>query len=86
MRSEKEKNKKTDDTPCPISFYLIDGFAKTECNERDSKQIEKQLNTSEKVNDIINKYKFATMQYTRKFTSTHSVDYIKMIKMDIDYE
>lgn len=86
MRSEKEKNKNNEDTPCPVSFYLIDGFSKFECNDRDSKEIEKQLDTAEKVDEIIKMYKVVTKQYTKSFTRDHSVEYIKMIKMDIDYD
>ena len=85
MRSEKEKNKNSEETPCPISFYLIDGFSKFECNERDSKQIEQQLSSTESVNELIKMYKFVTKNYTKKFTRDHSVEYIKMIKMEIDY-
>ena len=84
-RSEKEKNKNKDDSACPISFYLIDAFARFECDERDSKQISSQLDTVEKVNNLIKLYKFVTKQYTKKYTKEHSVDYIKMIKMEIDY-
>lgn len=86
MRSEKEKNKKSDDTTSPISFYLIDCFSKFECCERDSKLIGKNIDSAAKVEALISMYKFVTKQYTKKFTKDHSVEYIKMIKMDIDYD
>ena len=87
LRSEKEKGKKGDDkVPSPISFYLIDGFACFECNNRDSKLIKEHLQSAEKINDLIHLYKVATKQYAKKYTKEHDVDYIKMIKMPVDYE
>ena len=86
LRAEKEKSKKSEETPCPISFYLIDFFGLNECANRDSKSIQKQLDSSEKIEEIIKKYKFVTKQYTKRFTKINNVDYIKMIKMEVDYE
>ena len=50
------------------------------------KNIQKQLDSSEKIEEIIKKYKFVTKQYTKRFTKINNVDYIKMIKMEVDYD
>ena len=87
LRSEKEKKNNTGDgnTATPISFYLIDGFAKYECNSRDGKMISVNLNSAEQVNKIIKIYNVVSKNYSKKFTKIHNVDYIKMIKMEVDY-
>ena len=87
LRSEKEKKINSGDgkIAAPISFYLIDGFAKYECQARDGKLISANIEKREKVDKLIKLYTGATRNYAKKYMNKHSVDYIKMIKMEIDY-
>lgn len=87
VRSEKDKqtNSSEGSNPSPISFYLIDSFAKHECNDRDGKSIAEQLTSREKIDKLMKIYTLATRNYSKKFKSKHNVEYTKMIKMDIDY-
>ena len=87
LRSEKEKKNNTGDgnTATPISFYLIDGFAKYECNSRDGKMISANLSNADSVKKIIKIYNVVSKNYTKRFTKSRGVEYIKMIKMEVDY-
>ena len=87
LRSEKEKkiNAGDNNTATPISFYLIDGFAKYECNSRDGKLISVNLSSADSVKKIIKIYNVVSKNYAKRFAKAHGVDYIKMIKMEVDY-
>lgn len=84
-RSEESK-KISDEGRFPISYYLIDAFAKYECKERNIELISQNLNDNNAINNIINLYSKVTRAYTRSYTKTNNVDYNKMIKQTIDYD
>ena len=84
-RAEEEKNKKLD-SRAPISYYLIDCFAKYECKERTSNLILSSLSTSDKINQIIKLYTAVTKAYSKEYFSKYNVDYNKMIKQPIKYD
>lgn len=70
----------------PIPYYLIDGFAKYECNERISNQISKQLSDHQSIENIIKLYTAVTKAYTRDINETNIIDYNKMIKQPVNYK
>lgn len=69
----------------PIPYYLIDAFAKFECNERNPQNISEQLNDSEKIDNTIKLYTAVTKSYTKRINDSNIVDYNKMIKQSINY-
>ena len=70
----------------PIPYYLIDGFAKYECNERIPSQISEQLNNSKRIDNIIRLYTAVTKAYTKDVNETNIIDYNKMIKQPVNYK
>ena len=88
VRAEKEKNANSgnNNIVAPIPFYLIDGFSRYECAGGDTKKIMENLNSNEKVNQIIKLYTNVCKMYTRQMKSEFNIEYIKMLKMDIDYK
>lgn len=89
MRAEKEKTSNsanpTFKVATPISFYLIDGFARYECEGGDVKKINTNLETSNQVLKLMKLYTMICHMYSSAFMQQKNVDYIKMIKMEIDY-
>lgn len=85
LKSEQTK-KERDDSRVPISYYLIDGFAKHECNNRNISDIPTALSDSNKISKIINLYTAVTKAYTNTYFKKYNIDYNKMIKRPIDYE
>lgn len=87
-RSEKEKNAnkaKEGKHAAPITFYLIDAFAKYECEDRGTKLITSMLDSKEKVDSLIKKYKWVTKRYTKEMDEEKNLDYTRMIKEEVDY-
>lgn len=84
-RAEQTKKEK-DDNRTPIPYYLIDGFAKYECESRKPELITTRLSDASKVNRIINLYTAVTKAYAREYSKKHDIDYNKMIKRNVDYE
>lgn len=70
----------------PIPYYLIDSFAKYECNERMPQEILKQLSDSKKIETIIKLYTAVTQAYTTEYNDSNIVDYNKMIKQPVNYQ
>lgn len=70
----------------PIPYYLIDAFAKYECNERTPHNISEQLKDSKNIETIIKLYAAVTKAYTREFNESNIVDYNKMIKQPVNYQ
>lgn len=70
----------------PIPYYLIDGFAKYECNERTPNQIPERLNNNQNIENIIKLYTAITKAYTREVNETNIIDYNKMIKQPVNYK
>ena len=69
----------------PITYYLVDAFAKYECNERKPDEILKELSNSQNIEKIIRQYAFVTSAYTNNFKKK-AIDYNKMIKQPVDYQ
>lgn len=79
--AKKEKN----DSRAPIPYYLIDSFAKYECQERMVEKIALELDSPEKINRIITLYTAVTKAYCNEYFKRYDIDYNKMIKRTIDY-
>lgn len=84
-RAEEEKNKKQDNR-APITYYLIDCFARYECKERTAERILSELVNSNKIERIISLYTRVTKVYIKEYYQKFGVDYNKMIKQPINYE
>jgi hypothetical protein len=84
-RAEQAKKEKADNRN-PIPYYLIDGFAKYECDGRQISKITEQLDSLEKVNKIISLYTAVSKAYTKDYFKKYNIDYNKMIKRNVDYD
>lgn len=84
-RAEQTKKKK-EDSRTPIPYYLIDGFAKHECENRNPEKIHNQLSDRNKNDKIISLYTAVTKAYTKEFFKKYNIDYNKMIKRGIEYD
>lgn len=84
-RAEQTK-KERNDSRTPIPYYLIDGFAKYECENRNPEKIQNQLSDRNKINKIINLYTAVTKAYTKEYFKKYKIDYNKMIKRVIEYD
>lgn len=84
-RAEQTKKEK-DDSRTPIPYYLIDGFAKHECEGRNPEKIVQQLGDKEKVNKVINLYTAVSKAYAREYYKKFNIDYNKMIKRNVEYD
>ena len=81
-----EKNKRENkENRYPIPYYLIDGFAKYECEERNKDKICEVLKDSDSINKIISLYTRVTKAYTKAYYKGNEIDYNLMIKKSIDY-
>lgn len=81
-QTKKEKN----DSRTPIPYYLIDGFAKHECEGRNPAKIVEQLGDRDKVNKVINLYTAVSKAYAREYFKKFNIDYNKMIKRNVEYD
>lgn len=70
----------------PIPYYLIDAFAKYECNERTPQSIPECLKDKKSIETIIKLYAGVTRTYTSEFNESNIVDYNKMIKQPVNYQ
>ncbi len=84
-RAEQEK-KKNNDSRTPIPYYLIDGFAKHECEGRNPSKITEQLSDKNKINKIIKLYTAVSKAYAKEYNKNFEVDYNKMIKRNVEYD
>ena len=84
-RAEQEK-KQEEEKRTPIPYYLIDCFAKYECDERSPEKISVSLANKEKISNIIKLYKATTRGYAREYNRRYDIDYNKMIKRSIEYD
>lgn len=84
-RAEQTKKEK-DDNRAPIPYYLIDGFAKYECQGRKIQYIRDNLNTGEKIDRIIKLYTAVTKAYAKEYVKRYDIDYNKMIKRTLEYD
>ena len=81
-QTKKEKN----DSRTPIPYYLIDGFAKYECDGRNPAKIVEQLQDKDKVNKVVNLYTAVSKAYAREYNKKFNIDYNKMIKRNVEYD
>ncbi|MBR5337526.1 MAG: AIPR family protein [Lachnospiraceae bacterium] len=82
-----EKSKKASEAGrYPIPYYLIDGFAKYECSNRNSDIIIEATSNKEKVDSLIRLYSAVTKGYTKEYQKKNDIDYGKMIKRAVDYD
>lgn len=81
-QTKKEKN----DSCTPIPYYLIDGFAKYECDGRNPAKIVEQLQDKDKVNKVVNLYTAVSKAYAREYNKKFNIDYNKMIKRNVEYD
>lgn len=81
-QTKKEKN----DSRTPIPYYLIDGFAKHECEGRNPAKIIEQLGDRDRVNKVINLYTAVSKAYAREYLKKFNIDYNKMIKRNVEYD
>ncbi|MDD6332911.1 MAG: AIPR family protein [Clostridia bacterium] len=81
-QTKKEKN----DSRTPIPYYLIDGFAKHECEGRNPAKIVEQLGDIDRVNKVINLYTAVSKAYAREYYKRFNIDYNKMIKRNVEYD
>ena len=81
-QTKKEKN----DSRTPIPYYLIDGFAKHECEGRNPAKIVEQLGDRNRVNKVINLYTAVSKAYAREYYKKFNIDYNKMIKRNVEYD
>ena len=84
-RADQEKVK-NDDSRVPIPYYLIDFFAKYECEDRNPSNISAQLDDIVKINHIIKCYTGVTKGYMNRCSNDYNVDYNKMIKQPVKYD
>ena len=84
-RADQEKVK-NDDSRVPIPYYLIDFFAKYECEDRNQSNIATQLDDIVKINHIIKCYTGVTKGYMNRYRNDYNVDYNKMIKQPVKYD
>lgn len=84
-RAEQTKKEK-DDNRAPIPYYLIDGFAKYECQGRKIQNIRENLNTREKIDRVIKLYTAVTKAYAKEYVKRYDIDYNKMIKRTLEYD
>lgn len=87
LRSEKEKSENTNDGKIPITWYLIEGFSRFECNS-DYAEVSKQLQTRQQVDHVIRLYMVATQLYLQNYMQIHPTGggYNAMIKEKIDLQ
>lgn len=81
-QTKKEKN----DSRTPIPYYLIDRFAKYECDGRNPSKIVEQLQDKDKVNKVVNLYTAVSKAYAREYNKKFNTDYNKMIKRNVEYD
>lgn len=70
----------------PIPYYLIDSFAKFECDERKPELISAKLSTNNDIENIIKLYTRVTKAYTKEIKRKRSVEYNQMIKQPVEYD
>lgn len=67
--------KESQENRIPIPYYLIDGFSKFECDERNINKISEILKNSKEVNKIIKLYTAVSKAYTKDYNKKYNFDY-----------
>ena len=70
----------------PIPYYLIDAFAKYECENRTPTLISSNLCSSSKIDKVTQLYTAVTKAYTKSIKQTTDLEYNQMIKKPLDYQ
>jgi len=70
----------------PIPYYLIDAFAKYECNNRTPMLISSNLESDSQIDKIIQLYTMVTKAYTKSIKQATDIEYNQMIKKPLDYQ
>lgn len=70
----------------PIPYYLIDAFAKYECENRTPILISSNLCSSSKIDKVTQLYTAVTKAYTKSIKQTTDLEYNQMIKKPLDYQ
>lgn len=78
--------KQEGDLRAPIPYYLIDFFAKYQCEDRNSNLILQNLADTNMILTVIEQYKKITKAYAKKYYNTYHIEYNQMIKKPIKYE
>lgn len=78
--------KDSEDKRTPIPYYLIDMFAKYECENRKESLILSELNDKRKILNIIKLYRAVSKAYVKSYAKKYDMDYNRMIKQSIDYD
>lgn len=79
LKNESQENR------IPIPYYLVDGFAKYECKERNINMINICLDSNEKIEKTMKLYTAVSKAYTKNYNQVYNFDYTQMIKKPIDY-
>lgn len=85
-KKAEQTKKESKEQRYPIPYYLIDFFAKYDCNERDKSLICEQLKSGDKISDLIERYKRVSIAYCMEYDEVFNIDYNKMIKRPIRYD
>lgn len=76
----------SEDKRTPIPYYLVDMFAKYECENRKESLIPNKLNDKQNIIYIVKLYKAVSKAYIISYAKKYDMDYNRMIKQTIDYE
>ena len=82
---QKSTKKQSEDRHTPISYYLIDCFAKYDCGNRSVEMISEKLESYDQIKEIIKLYSAVTKAYTKEYFKIHEIEYNLMIKRAVDY-
>jgi hypothetical protein len=85
-RRAEQVKKESADKRTPVPYYLIDAFAKYECDNRDVNNISPALENGEKINKIIRLYTAVTKAYSNEYKKKYDIEYNKMIKRSVEYD
>lgn len=85
-RRAEQVKKESADKRTPVPYYLIDAFAKYECDNRDVNNISSALENSDKINKIIRLYTAVTKAYCNEYKKKYDIEYNKMIKRSVEYD
>lgn len=85
LLSESMKKENAVDGKIPITWYLMEGFSKIECQGGDFGLIDDYLEEPDSINRIARLYKGATQAYLQEYVENHNgKEYNSMIKEPLD--
>lgn len=87
LRSEYEKTQNKKDNRVPVTWFLIEGFSRYECDGADFSLVGEALETREKVDSLISLYTGVSKLYLAWYIKNHDGrGYNDMIKEKLDYK